>query len=82
MGSATNQLGGYYGIQALVNGNYILKSAGNVTSGLKAVTFCAGNAVCRGAVSISNSLVCTGSREGAKNLVLLPDNNYLIVTPN
>jgi filamentous hemagglutinin family protein len=74
---------GNYGITALTNGNYVVRS-GDWNSQKGAVTFGNGTTGVRGAVSAANSLVgsASGDYVGNDDLVVLANSNYLVRSSN
>jgi hypothetical protein len=91
VGSSANDQAGYYNgsagnIQALTNGNYVVRSLywdnGTITDA-GAVTWCSGTAGCTGAISASNSLVGSSANDQyGYRVTALTNGNYVVGSPN
>ena len=88
VGSKSGDQVGAFGVIALNNGNYIVRSrywnAPGPISNVGAVTWCSGETGCHGEVSAANSLVGTHFNDsvGGFPVTVLDNSNYVIRTPS
>ena len=81
VGSTTNDRVGLFGVEALANGNYVVRSpywANGSISLAGAVTWGSGTAGVTGAVSAANSLVGSAAREMVSFVTPLNNGNYVV----
>lgn len=86
-GSQTNDLIGYGGVTVLSNGNFIISSPlwnNGASQDAGAVTWGHADTGVEGVVSVANSLVGTqmADQVGYWGVVVLPNGNYLVRSPN
>lgn len=86
VGSHANDQVGYGGVTALTNGNYVVVSINwknDTIAKAGAATFCSGTAGCKGAVTVSNSLVGSKANDqvGFNSVAALTNGNYVVNSP-
>jgi hypothetical protein len=88
VGNNTGDNVGYYGVVALTNGNFVVRSHNwenyMIAEHAGAVTWCSGTMGCSGVVSPSNSLVgdWTDDYVGRGGVTPLPNGDYVVQSPN
>jgi hypothetical protein len=86
VGSQANDRVGYYGVTALANGNYVVRSSNwdnGATPDAGAVTWGSGTTGITGVVTVTNSLVGSQANDqvGYPGVTALANGNYVVVSP-
>src|SRR5262249_526900 len=81
-GASTSDSGGNFGVTALSNGNYVVRSD-NWDGNRGAVTWGSGTAGISGVVSVTNSLVGSNVNDkvGGNGVTTLSNGNYVVSSP-